>query len=118
MAGCDVGVEVDRELAVRARVIRVGPNPRFSWAMLSIRTGCPVGDVTVSLPTMLDVAPLVSRARESSPDTARPLRDSVEISSSPATISRSVLPTVAMRTPRSAARDRSTATCTSGLALL
>ena len=34
------------------RESRVGPKPRSSRAMLSIRTGCPVSEVTVSLPTV------------------------------------------------------------------
>ena len=33
------------------RVILVGPKPRFSRAMLSIRTACPVAEAMVSLPT-------------------------------------------------------------------
>ena len=99
------------------RVIRVGPKPRSSRAMLSIRTGWPDADVTVSLPTMSMSRRWLSSTRIFT-GYCSPASRYVVISSSPATISRSVLPIVAMRTPRSAARDRSTATCTSGLASL
>ena len=99
------------------RLMRVGPNPRSSRAMLSIRTGWPDAEVTVSLPTISMSLRWLSSTRTVT-GYCSPASRYVVISSSPATINRSVLPMVAMRTPRSAARDLSTATCTSGLASL
>ena len=86
-------------------------------AMLSMRTGLPAEDATVSLPIVSMSRRWLSSTRIFTGYCSMPSRY-VEISSSPDTMSRSVVPTVDMRTPRSAARPRSTATRISGLLLL
>ena len=90
----------------------VGPRPRSSRAMLSMRTG-PVGDGTVSRPISAMSRRWFSSTRILTGYCSCPSLKN-EIWSSPETARRSVLPMVAIRTPRSAARLRSTATWTSG----
>ena len=80
--------------------------------MLSIRTG-PVADGTVSRPISLMSPRWLSSTRILTGYCSCPSLKK-EISSSPDTARRSVLPIVAIRTPRSAARLRSTATWISG----
>ena len=74
----------------------------------------PAADGTVSRPICLDVARAGSSSTRILTGYCSAPSLKIEIWSSPETASRSVLPIVAIRTPRSAARLRSTATWTSG----
>ena len=110
----EVGEERHRELAVEALQMTSARSRARAWRCCR---SAPLGRAPTapSAADGVDVAALILAHANLDRDTAPALRGSVEISSSPLTIRRSARAIVEMRTPRSAARCRSTATRISGL---